>query len=144
MVDSCLVFSLFECSCVLFVCFFLYVNFVLLRYLFGPMPHRPGEARRETYPKTYLGPLGCLFNVGICDREMGENLMLSTSCTVEKVGTGDMIVKWDRQYKEPMQPPAVTVMFGSRLLPRTVSGSVTLLHHGSVLVTMVSGATKAI
>lgn len=143
MVDSCLVFSLFECSCVLFVYFFLYVNFVLLRYLFGPMPHRSGEARRETYPKNYLGSSGCLFNAGICDREMGENLMLSSSCTVEKVGTRDMIVMWDRQYKEPMQPRGITVMFGSRLLPRTISGSVAPLHHGSVLVTMASGATKA-
>lgn len=82
--------------------------------------------------------------MGICDREMGKNLMLSSSCTVEKVGTGDTIVMWDRQYKEPMRPPGVTVMFGSRLLPRTVPESVTLLHHGSMLVTMVSGATKVI
>ena len=75
-----------------FVYLSLYLNFIILRCLFGPLPHIPVEGRRERHPKTYLGPSGCLSNEGICDREMGGEMMLSSSCTVEKGGKGDMMM----------------------------------------------------
>lgn len=67
----------------------------------------------------------------VCDGDVGDREKWSSSCTVERGGTGDEIMVRIQQYEEPAQPP------------EAMSGSMVLPLLGSVLRSKTHAITKS-